>query len=159
MPSELWYIIAVLILLFGIGFVVVGSPANNAAMQADVAPRNLWSCPDCGAENPLAIRACGCGYRPNDGPKVALSSTHTGWRILGLAILASGIIGLAISLFMSTSVPTFGLDGDQSELINLSLLFNKGVSVACSLAAIGLGAFCVAVSAILEAIQSGRNSN
>lgn len=74
-----------------------------------------------------------------------------GWRNIGSLFIVLGGLGMALSLFMKTSVETVGLYG-ASDVVNLGLMFNKGVSIAVSLFAIGLGVFCVAVGAIVRAI-------
>lgn len=94
-------------------------------------------------------------------PPAAYQSAGENWRGAGWLILLGGVVGLAVSLFLKTSVETYApaiLGGNgTSEVVNLDLLFRKGVAVACSLTAIGAGLLCLAVGAIIGAIHAPRS--
>lgn len=59
---------------------------------------------------------------------------------------------------MGTSVETFSDAAASaympSSVVNLDLLFRKGVTIAASLFAIGLGIFSVAVGSIIGAVSA-----
>lgn len=90
------------------------------------------------------------------------SSSHDdGWTKIGWLMLIAGILGFLFSLAMKTSVESYtppsilGVGG-SSSVVNLDLLFHKGVAIAGSLTAIGIGVFCVAVGAILKSIATSK---
>lgn len=60
-----------------------------------------------------------------------------------------GAIGLAFCLFRGISV-----DGGygNDDIVNMGLMFQKGVVLACGLSALGFGVFCFGVGAIVKAI-------
>ncbi|HEV7340842.1 MAG TPA: hypothetical protein VGN68_04350 [Sphingopyxis sp.] len=79
-----------------------------------------------------------------------------GWLVAGWVLAAAGVIGLVVGLLLDTSVAAYSptMFGGPTEVVNLDLLFRKGVVVACGIAAIAAGIFCLAVAAILRAIHS-----
>ncbi|MBU7588312.1 MAG: hypothetical protein KAF42_03765 [Sphingopyxis terrae] len=82
----------------------------------------------------------------------------SGWQLAGWALSVIGLIALVSSLYMQTTVETYAPPssfsvGGSSEIVNLDLLFRKGVAVACSLASVAIGIFCLAVGSILAAIN------
>ncbi|MGV1682952.1 hypothetical protein [Sphingopyxis sp. NJF-3] len=85
-----------------------------------------------------------------------------GWSMTGWTVAVCGSIGLALALTMKSTVETYmpstvlGPAG-SSEVANLDLMFQKGVAVAGSLSAVGVGVFCIAVSAIIKTIRGGRD--
>ena len=81
------------------------------------------------------------------------------WSAWGWSLAIFGSIGAAVSLTMKTTVEHFTPStilgpGGSSEVVNLDLMFHKGVAIAASLSAIGIGVFCIAVGAIINAIYS-----
>lgn len=151
-------------------FLVVASPSEEDKRQADAIVRKRWSCPQCHELNDLEAEACGCGSaRPGTAtpaaptssliPTTAPGGAGEPWRLWGWVLTLTGGAGLGVSLFLKTSVQTYVPasvlgDGGTSEVVNLDLLFQKGVAIAGSLTAIGLGLFCVGVSAIVVAIEN-----
>ena len=80
-----------------------------------------------------------------------------GWKIVGGILGTAGAIGLVYSLSLSTTVGTSGPYAASSEVMNLDLMFQKGVAIASSLAALVTGVFCIAIGSIIKAIgQNGR---
>lgn len=87
-------------------------------------------------------------------------STGDNWRGAGWLIMLGGAVGLGVALFMDTSVETYApaiLGGGTREVINLDLLFSKGVAIACSLTSICTGLFCLAVGSIIGAIAARQS--
>lgn len=81
------------------------------------------------------------------------------WTVWGWLLAIGGAVGLAISLYMEISVETYTASsilgpGGASQVVNLDLMFHKGVAVAGSLATLMAGLFCFAVGAIIRAIHS-----
>lgn len=122
------------------------------------------SCPMCGADAPVDTERCQCGYTfasgkgSGEAAGAALSAVNEttpggGWQVTGWAFALSGIFALVYSTLMETSVTTSGLYGAASEVVNLDLQFHKGLAVAGSLFAIGLGVFCLGISAVVKAIS------
>lgn len=81
----------------------------------------------------------------------AARSPADSWSMAGWAFALVGAIGLTLGLFMGTTVDTGGPYGG-GQVVNLDLQFHKGLAIGGSLFAIGLGAFCLGVGSILEAI-------
>lgn len=78
------------------------------------------------------------------------------WHLSGLLIGFCGFVGFVLGILMPVTVSAnFGSELD-SEVVNLGLLFNKAATLATSLAAIGIGVFCLAVAAILNTITLDR---
>lgn len=152
----------------GIVIYLATNGKDPGAEYRETANRRL--CPMCGAERGEGVTQCECGYvyqtvMTSDPAPVATPSPSVredrapgeGWTIWGWLLAIGGLVGLAISLSMKMSVETYTPSsilgpGGSSDVVNLGLMFNKGVAVACSLSAIGLGVFCFAVAAILKAI-------
>lgn len=121
------------------------------------------SCPLCGTDAPRDADKCHCGYtfasangggdpvEWTPGMSAATSSPADSWRMSGCAFALVGILALVLSLFMGTTVESGGPYGG-GEVVNLDLQFHKGLAIGGSLFAIGLGAFCLGVGSILEAI-------
>jgi len=87
-------------------------------------------------------------------PKAGGAWTATGWTIA-----TCGAVALALAISMKSTVEAYTPStilgpGGQSEVANLDLMFQKGVAVAGSLTALGIGVFCIAVGAIINAISS-----
>jgi len=125
------------------------------------------SCPMCGADAPDDAARCACGYA-FASPQTAIASVEASeltrpssaadsWTRCGWAAVVLGAIGLALSLLMKTSVEAAGVYGATSEIVNIDLQFHKGLAVAGSLFAIGLGVFCLGIGAVLRAVSdAGR---
>lgn len=84
-------------------------------------------------------------------PLASPQSAGDNWRGAGMLVILGGAVGLPFSLFLNTTVETYA-----SDVVNLDLMFRKGVAVACSLTAIGAGLFCLAVGAIIGAIHAPK---
>lgn len=93
-------------------------------------------------------------------PAISANSPYEIWRIWGLLLTIGGGAGFAFSLLMETTVESYASgilgSGGSSSIVNIGLLFQKGTALAASLSAIGIGVFCLAVSAILLAIDGLR---
>lgn len=91
-------------------------------------------------------------------PSFARPQTADNWRGAGWLIMLGGAVGLLVSLLLKTSVETYAPAllgaGGTSEVVNLDLLFRKGIAVACSLAALGAGLFCLAIGSVIGAIHA-----
>lgn len=122
------------------------------------------SCPMCGEGAPVDMARCQCGYIFASGkasgeaagpvlPAVNETATGGGWQVTGWAFALIGTFALVYSTLMKTSVATSSLYGAASEVVNLDLQFHKGLAVAGSLFAIGLGVFCLGISAVVKAIS------
>lgn len=127
------------------------------------------ACPMCGADAPADAAQCECGYTFSSAAAAQgtarIDSEHrssdvpgSGWQLAGWALSVLGLIALVSSLYMQTTVETYTPStsfsvGGSSEIVNLDLLFRKGVAVACSLAAVGSGIFCLAIGSIIAAIN------
>lgn len=87
-------------------------------------------------------------------------SSGENWRVWGWILAAGGAIGLGFALFMpiavETYVPSVLGGGGRSDVVNIGLIFQKGVAIAGSLSAIALGVFCLAVGAIIAAMGERR---
>lgn len=92
----------------------------------------------------------------SEGAVAAPGVPGGGWLVAGWILGTAGAIGLVVGLLLDTSVAAYSptMFGGPTEIVNLDLLFRKGVVVACGLAAIAAGIFCLAVAAILRAIHS-----
>jgi hypothetical protein len=118
----------------------------------------IWRIVDDAAKVPS--RQVASGTEPLDptyeAEIAAASAAGGGWRVLGWLLSIAGAVALIISLFLDTSLPTYssGFLGGPSEVVNLDLLFRKGVAIACSLTAIGVGLLCLAAGAIIRAIHT-----
>jgi hypothetical protein len=122
----------------------------------------IKSCPMCGNDAPAHAPRCTCGYvfaaKPVTEavewePGTASGEPGDGWRTAGWIFAVVGGLGLAFGLFSGITIDG-GYGGD--DIVNLDLMFHKGVILACSLSAIGLGVFCLGVGAIVKAL--GRKS-
>jgi hypothetical protein len=92
-----------------------------------------------------------------DHAAVVTTRAGAGWQTAGWLVGALGAAGLLISMFLDTSVQTYGgglIGGGAAEVVNLHLMFRKGVVIACSLTALSAGLFCLAVGAVIRAIHS-----
>lgn len=80
------------------------------------------------------------------------------WRLFGWLVFVAGAIGLAISLNLKTTVDTFAPDAlggaVPSEVVNLDLLFRKGVAIGSSLAAMIMGLVAAAAGAIMSIVAT-----
>ena len=132
MNFQLWLPLAATLIIMGAIFFVVKDGSATATDRTEEAPVRTEPVAD---EQATAIEG------------------GEGWRNIGSLFIVLGGFGMALSLFMKTSVETLGVYG-ASDVVNLGLMFNKGVAIAVSLSAIGLGVFCVAVGAIVRAIAS-----
>lgn len=119
----------------------------------------IKSCPMCGNDAPASAPRCPCGYVFSSAetaeavewePSASSGAPGDGWGTAGWALSVIGALGLAVGFFMDTSIGGYGYgDGD---IVNLDLMFQKGVVIACGLSAIGLGVFCHGVGAVVKAI-------
>lgn len=133
---ELWIAIVATIVVIGVIFFVV-KDGTAAAEQIS---------------NQIEARQAGEAVEWTPEMSAATNSPADSWRSAGWTFAALGAIGLALSLFMKTSVETSGLYGATSEVVNLDLQFHKGLAIAGSLFGIGLGVFCLGIGAIVTAI-------
>lgn len=95
--------------------------------------------------------ASGAATEPED-------RTAGAWKPVGWVLTLLGALGAFLSFNMETTIehyapPTEFTAGGASQIANLDLMFQKGVAVATSLSAIGIGVFCLAVGSILNAIH------
>lgn len=132
---EVWLVIPIAIVIIGAIYFVVKDGTDYAAEFAKQSEANL----------PEASR-------PVPPPSIAETDPADGWRGAGWTFTALGVLALAFSLFMKTSVETSGLYGATSEVVNLDLQFQKGLAVGGSLFSIGAGIFCLGVAAVVKAI-------
>jgi hypothetical protein len=117
------------------------------------------SCPMCGTDAPAGAEKCPCGYgfvaaKGATGavewePGVDSGAPGDGWQTAGKVLTIIGGLGLAFGLFSGISV-----DGGygNNDIVNLGLMFEKGMILACSLSALTLGTLCLGVGAIVKAI-------
>lgn len=166
MDNVFWLSIILTFFLIGAIWFVIAN--ETKALAADTAQSASRSCPQCGADAPDEITTCECGYAfTTSAPaatEIEAASTRAdpvdiaAWRLWGLVLILGGVAGFGVALMMSTTVAAYGaasiLGGGSSEVVNLGLLFNKGVAIAASLAAIGLGVFCLGVSAIVASLRA-----
>lgn len=158
-------VIAVAVIL-GVIYVAVKETDSGAIYRVEP---SRTACPMCGTERPDGAEACECGYvfqtdAQSEAGSVSSAAVNrpvadpgSGWSVWGWIMTLGGLGGLVVGLFMKMSVETYTPSsilgpGGSSDVVNLGLMFNKGVVVACSLSAIGLGVFCFAVGAVLRAI-------
>lgn len=73
------------------------------------------------------------------------------WRTSGWILIVLGVIGLVAGFLMETSVSTGDYGAD--DVINFALQFQQGFILDGGMFAIGLGVFCLGVSAVLTAIE------
>jgi len=118
------------------------------------------TCPMCSTDAEADAPTCLCGYRFSSHDAVdwtPADATPTvpgdGWTMAGWALVALGAIGVAMGFFSGISV-----DGGygNDDIVNLGLMFEKGVVLACGLSAVTVGTLCLGIGAIVKAI--GRNS-
>lgn len=137
MDNVFWFAIILTFFLIGIIWFVIAN--ETKALEAEK------------AQAPTATA-------PEAAPMQADPVDTTEWRVWGLLLIFGGVAGFGIALMMSTTVDAFGsagvLAGGPAEIVNLGLLFNKGVAIAASLSAIGLGVFCLGVGAIVSALRA-----
>lgn len=146
--------IGVLALVF---FLLVAKPSEEDKRQAEEITRRQSISP--GSEPEQAAAVSGAGQAPSSTAVAGQNLASEPWRMWGWVLTAIGGLGLGFSLFLKTSIetyvpPTLLGSGGTSEVVNLDLLFQKGVAIAGSLTAIGVGIFCIAVSAIVGAIEN-----
>lgn len=80
--------------------------------------------------------------------------TNGSWHAFGVVAVFVGAGAFAFSLFMKTSVSAPGMFGGSDEVVNIGLQHQQGMLFNGGLFAIGLGVFCIAVGAIINAISS-----
>ena len=122
------------------------------------------SCPMCGTDAVADAAKCQCGYRftsvagisgeaadwtPDMGGK---SSPGDNWSAWGMALTGIGVIGFALSFFMEISVSS-----NDSDVVNLDLMFQKGVALAVSLFLVAMGVLSMGVGAIVGAVSGTRD--
>lgn len=126
----------------------------------------MKNCPLCGIDADDNAASCECGYQfasaredhATSAEETSISSEDgERWKMAGGVITTVSAGGLMLGLFMDTSVETrlpsqFLDEAMPSAIVNLDLMFTKGVAIASSLTGIGIGIFCLAVGAILSAI-------
>lgn len=87
-------------------------------------------------------------------------SRSENWWVSGLLAILVGFVSLLIGIFSKSTVPVSDYSpyggGLPSEVVNLSLLFEKGLFVGGGIAAIVVGIFCIGVNAILQAIWDSK---
>ena len=137
MDNVFWFAIILTFFLIGIIWFVIAN--ETKALEAEK------------AQAPTATES-------EAAPMQADPVDATAWRVWGLLLIFGGVAGFGIALMMSTTIDAFGsagvLAGGPAEIVNLGLLFNKGVAIAASLSAIGLGVFCLGVGAIVSALRA-----
>lgn len=91
---------------------------------------------------------------------MASSATDTtpgsGWQVGGWVLFTLGVFGLFVSFLMDTTVDvrsTGVFDVGVGEVVNLDLLFRKGVAITVNLFVMGAGLLCAATGTILERLS------
>lgn len=152
--------------ILGVIYVAVKETDSGAIYRVEP---SRTACPMCRTGRPDGAEACECGYVfqtearsdalpvPSTATSKPAADRGSGWSVWGWIMTLGGLGGLVVGLFMKMSVETYTPSsilgpGGSSDVVNLGLMFTKGVVVACSLSAIGLGVFCFAVGAVLRAI-------
>lgn len=121
------------------------------------------SCPMCGTDAAADATKCQCGYSfasvagiggeavdwtPDMGGTSSPGDNWSGW---GMALVGIGVIGFALSFFMEISVSSY-----DSDVVNLDLMFQKGVALAVSLFLVAMGVLSMGVGAIVAAASATR---
>lgn len=137
MDNVFWFAIILTFFLIGIIWFVIANETKALEAEKAQAPSTT---------------------EPEAAPMQADPVDTTAWRVWGLLLIFGGVAGFGIALMMSTTVDAFGsagvLAGRPAEIVNLGLLFNKGVAIAASLSAFGLGVFCFGVGAIVASLRA-----
>lgn len=150
METGIWLPIAGVVLICLIVYFLARTPSEADKHQAEAIVR--------GAAGLASSNAGSAAPSPS-------RERHIGeqWTLWGWVLAVLGAISLTFALLMNTTVETSlpGVlgDGERSEIVNLDLLFKKGVAVAGSFAAIGFGVFCLGVGAIIGAIRIHGSSD
>lgn len=91
---------------------------------------------------------------PSGDQSASLSGSN--WQSGGLVTALSGAAATCYGILMKTSVPMPGMFGGTDEVSNISLQQSQRMWFDGGLTLLGIGVFCIAVGAVINALGAKR---